>query len=589
MIVRMRKVFVVSRAEAREAMLEALRDLGVLHLEPVDPKAMAPEELRGALERTRRARQAIAMVAPAGDEPDVEAPAAVEQILALTRRAEEGRNRLNALAREARRLRLWGNLRREQLDALTQAGVPLKFYSVPAKQVDEVSAECVARLAELPGKRVLVGLVQREGEPDLPDEAQPIEPPERDLPTVQAEAKDVDAALAADAARLAELANLARALEAEETKLASQAQFAAALAGAMAGDDLFAVQGWAPAEAAETLADDLAGKGIAAGAESRDPTDEENPPTLIRYPRWAQPMRGLFRVLGTSPGYREFDVSSVFMIAFPIFAAMLIGDGGYGAVLFLGPLLLWKKASAKLGRDFCLLLVVVGAVAFMWGILSAGFFGVVLYKPLIPVDMSDRSRNLVMSISFVLGTIHLSLAQAWAGLALWPSLKSLSKLGWAVFIWGMLGVVRYFVMGTPLDRSTPWPYLLLAGAVLAIVFEHPSPNPLKMLGIGIASFPLSMLSAFSDVISYVRLMAVGLASGVLASSFNELALSTGNWAAAVPVLIAGHALNLGLAMIALFAHGVRLNMLEFSNNLGMQWTGRAYQPFASAVPEEVRA
>jgi V/A-type H+-transporting ATPase subunit I len=127
----------------------------------------------------------------------------------------------------------------------------------------------------------------------------------------------------------------------------------------------------------------------------------------------------------------------------------------------------------------------------------------------------------------------------------------------------------------------------MAGAVLAILFEAPSKNPIKMVGLGLANFPLSMLSTFSDVISYVRLMAVGLASGVLASSFNELALSAGPWIIAAPILILGHGLNLGLALIALFAHGVRLNMLEFSNNLGMQWTGRQYQPFAKLIPEEI--
>ncbi|KKK80483.1 hypothetical protein LCGC14_2823030, partial [marine sediment metagenome] len=223
----------------------------------------------------------------------------------------------------------------------------------------------------------------------------------------------------------------------------------------------------------------------------------------------------------------------------------------------------YRKVSAALGKEFTRLLMVIGAVAFGWGLLNASFFGVVLYKPLIPVNMSDASRNLVMRISFFMAAIHLCVAQLWQGVVLWPSLKALSKLGWAVFIWGMLGGVLYFVLNEPMGK---WWYPLIAGGALAIVFEAPSRNPLKMLGMGLANFPLSLVSAFSDVISYVRLMAVGLASGVMASSFNELAMSTGGWATAIPILIFGHALNLGLAMIAIFAHGVRLNMLEFSNN-----------------------
>jgi V/A-type H+-transporting ATPase subunit I len=144
----------------------------------------------------------------------------------------------------------------------------------------------------------------------------------------------------------------------------------------------------------------------------------------------------------------------------------------------------------------------------------------------------------------------------------------------------MYGVVSMFVLQGPMNWQTPWPYLLIIGAVLAIGFASPSRNPAKMLGMGLAQFPLSMLSAFSDVISYVRLMAVGVASSVLAVSFNEMAFEAGFWPITILVLVLGHGLNVGLALIAMFAHGVRLNMLEFGNNLGMEWIGYPYRPFA---------
>jgi V/A-type H+-transporting ATPase subunit I len=144
----------------------------------------------------------------------------------------------------------------------------------------------------------------------------------------------------------------------------------------------------------------------------------------------------------------------------------------------------------------------------------------------------------------------------------------------------MYGVVNMFVLQGPMTWQTPWPYLLIAGAVLAIGFASPGPNLAKVLGMGLAQFPLSMLSAFSDVISYVRLMAVGLASSVLAVSFNDMALQSGILPITILVLVLGHGLNIGLALIAMFAHGVRLNMLEFGSNLGMEWAGYPYRPFA---------
>jgi len=269
-----------------------------------------------------------------------------------------------------------------------------------------------------------------------------------------------------------------------------------------------------------------------------------------------------------------------FLIAVPIFTAILIGDGGYGAVMLLALTVGYRRAVGMLGKHFTQLLLIVAGATLAWGLTCATFFGVTLYPPLIAVDLSEQSREFMMRLCFVMGAIHLSIAQLWGAAGLFPDLRFLSKVGWSIFIWGMLGVVQMFVLKTALNWSTPWPYLLLVGAALAIVFHQPSRNPVKMLGWGLANFPLSMLSAFSDVISYVRLMAVGLASGVLATNFNEMASGIEPWPLAALVLVFGHSLNMGLAMIAMFAHGVRLNMLEFCNHLGMQWTGYAYSPFS---------
>ncbi|HBO44991.1 MAG TPA: hypothetical protein DD670_13890, partial [Planctomycetaceae bacterium] len=245
-----------------------------------------------------------------------------------------------------------------------------------------------------------------------------------------------------------------------------------------------------------------------------------------------------------------------------------------------------RRISSMIGAGFAHLLMIVGAVSLIWGAATGTFFGFTPYKPPIPIDLSEESRTFMMSLSFTIGAIHLSLAQCWQAVRHYPDLRFLNKLGWAAFIWGMYGVVRMFVLNEPMNWETPWPYLLLTGATLAIGFAAPSRNPVKMIGLGLAAFPLSMLSAFSDVISYVRLMAVGLASSVLAVSFNDMALGMEFWPLTVVILLFGHGLNLGLALIAMFAHGVRLNMLEFSNNLGMQWIGYPYQPFLQRVTQE---
>ena len=611
MIVPMKKVFLVARADVRDRLLAALRELGVVHLEPVDPAAGAPADLLDALSRTRRAQRAIAGLTPGGVAPDLDPAAATAEILDIVARSEQHRTRLGALHRQAVRLAVWGDLRRDRLDALAEAGVPVRFYSVPRADVGQVRAECVVALAALPGKRQLIGVVHRDGEPGLPDGAEPLAAPEQDIHAVRAEARAVDAALAADAERLGELARLSDALVAHERGLADRAVVAAAQAGGLAGDDLFALQGWAPAEGADALAADLGGRGLDAAVRTREPADDEEPPTLVRYPRWARPIQGLFDILGTNPGYREHDLSGFFMIALPIFAAMLIGDAGYGLLFMLVPLAFRARLIRAAGRAKTNLLLTIGVMTTAWGVLTANYFGVTpadlaggawapvgeVMAAMAPLWRSDAEagRFLVIKISFVLGCIHLICAHARQAAGYWPNPKAWAEVGWCGVLAGMLGViwVLFFGQREALPAWLPWAAvgLLAGGYVLAVLFAYPDKPAARRVGVGLAASLLPMLGTFSDTMSYIRLMAVGLASYYIASAFNGLGAMAGAaspwlWLVGVPVIVFGHALNIALAVIAIFAHGVRLNMLEFSNNAGVQWAGYAYAPFRTSPSRE---
>ncbi len=589
MIVPMQKVYLVGRAEDRRRLLTALGRLGVAHLVPVDPSRAVPDEKTSRrLGAVERALQVLSSVTPQGPTPELSPNDAANEVLDIQRRAAEGRNRLATLFHQLEQIAVWDNLRLEHVEELRNAGIQLQFYAMPAVAVEQVEAECVQMVRQLPGSKVLVALACREcaGEPKLPEEAVREPLPSRDAPSIRAEAAEIDAALHRDTERLHALAGLAPAMEAERARLAEQVEYSLAQRSGAADEHLFALQGWVPAETAPTLADTLAAEDIPVAVELLEPAPDEQPPTLVRPPAWARPIEGLFQMLGTIPGYREFDVSIPFMIALPIFTAILIGDGGYGAILLLGPLLAYRRVSKVIGAQFTQLIILMGAVTLVWGAVTSTFFGFSFYKPLIPVDLTDESRDLMMKLSFTMGAIHLSIAQLWQAIRFFPNLQSLNRVGWALFIWGMYGVVRYFVLGDPMSWGTPWPYLLMSGATLAILFASPSWNIAKALALGLAQFPLSMLSAFSDVISYVRLMAVGLASSVLAASFNEMAFSLEFWPLIGAILLFGHGLNLGLAIIAMFAHGVRLNMLEFCSNMGMQWTGYAYRPFTQNTIQE---
>ncbi|MHC4982203.1 MAG: V-type ATP synthase subunit I [Planctomycetota bacterium] len=607
----MAKVYVVSRRGDRDRLLDALGDLGVVHLKPVDPaRAVAEEQTLAAIAELDKASQALAGVGPAGPAPDISPLEAAREVLRIHRGSAERKSRLAALHRQLQQLAAWGEVRLEQLQQLREAGIDVKFFTVPADEIEQVRAECVEVLGERPGKKLLVGVIDRSGQFEPPQSAQPVEPPRRDRPSIRAEAAEIDAALKKDTDRLRQLAPLAEAMRSERERLAEKANYVVAARSGLDEGGLFAVQGWAPQEQARTLADRLAAFDLRAAVQASAPAKDDQPPTLISYPKWARPIKALFDMLGTFPGYREIDLSPFFMVALPLFAAIIIGDAGYGLVFFLAGLMLQRRARASEKSPGNHLLMVIGLATVGWGLLTGSIFGVSprdmieaggLWSPVgnafsrvhvIGAGEQD-AKEALMKISFILGTIHLCLAQLRRGLALLPSIRALANLGWALFLVGMLGIVWYLFFNSQtvppgaLHPATAW--LLIIGAAGAILFAAPSRNIAKMILHGLGQFPLAALSTFSDTLSYIRLMAVGLASAIIAQTFNGLALNlaeAATWAAAAPVVLFGHALNIGLCVIAILAHGVRLNMLEFSNNAGVQWAGYPYEPFSRKQSKE---
>jgi V/A-type H+/Na+-transporting ATPase subunit I len=599
MIVPMIKVYLAARQQDQAQLLEALGELGVIHLVPVDPQAALTDgqTLENA-QNLRRALHELYGVVPAGQRPELDGPEldvvdAAGEVLQLERQLVEDGNRLAQLHHELEQMDVWGDFRLQQMEDLKQAGVDVQFHIIPAADLDQVQAECVAQVGSQPGNRVVVALASRGGMIQLPEAAVELPLPHHDASMIRKEAAHVEEGLKASRHRLAELAHLVPEMQQALPQWEREVEFHRARNGGLSDDRLFALQGWMPEESADSLPQRLQERNLPVAVKFLKPAEDELPPTLIRSPAWARPIEGLFSVLGTVAGYREFDVAVPFLIALPIFTAMLISDGGYGLVLLLALTLGYGKACALLGKQFTHLMIVVSVATLLWGLLCATFFGVRLYTPLIEVSLEESSRTFLMLLSFWMGAIHLSIAQLWPAVRMFPDQRFLNRVGWMIFIWGMLGVVLLFVLNWSFGWHTPWPYLLILGGLLAIGFAHPGASLGKRLLLGLADFPLSMLSAFSDVISYVRLMAVGLASSVLAESFNNMALSMISegggilqWPLLIIILFFGHSLNLGLAMIAMFAHGVRLNMLEFCNNLGMQWTGYQYHPFSQRTTQE---
>jgi V/A-type H+-transporting ATPase subunit I len=301
----------------------------------------------------------------------------------------------------------------------------------------------------------------------------------------------------------------------------------------------------------------------------------------------------VFNFLGVTPGYREVDVGWSFLIFLSIFSGMIIGDAGYGLLLMFGVLglNLWKPASRG---KFANLLFLMGGTTTVWGLLTGNIFGIANLPPALAALRIDSLADVsnpkpVMQVCFVMGAVHLSLAHGWNLLRNLRTPRALAELGWIGSTWTMYAVSGLMVLGW---ESLPGFVLPMFGvSVLLIVLFMTPPAEFKGKWVDHMMLPLSFVNNFVDVVSYVRLYAVGMATFALATSFNSMILDgmgERNWLAnglMLVILVLGHALNFILAGMGVMVHGIRLNTLEFASHMGLTWSGIPYTPFRKHGPE----
>ena len=335
-----------------------------------------------------------------------------------------------------------------------------------------------------------------------------------------------------------------------------------------------------------------------------DPSDEDNPPTLMKHRGFIRYVQPLYDALGLVQGYREMDISLYFLVFMALFFAMILGDAGYGLLLLLGGVAL--NVKSKKCSDMNALLYIFSGATVVWGALTGTWFGseIILEKlPFLKIFVipeltnfpemfnmdSTVVQNNMMSFCFSIGAIHLGLARA---LCIFDKIKKkdislLSDFGW------LMNTILLYLLSLYLVVDADIPLGKVAAGVgvgFVLVCLFASCEPGKPLGQGIreslGSFFtnfLDTISCFSNVMSYIRLFAVGLASLAIAQSFNGMAegmMSGFTIPLGILILILGHAVNLVMGFLSIIVHGVRLNIMEFSGQVGVEWSGYKYEPFS---------
>lgn len=577
MIVPMKKLLLLCPAADRESSLTALRELGVVHVEPVrPPEGGDVEKARQHLHYIQRALEVVkpgAGGASTGRKPEE----LIREIVDTTRDLKDTMDRLEELAREQQRIGPFGSFDPAAAAALRERGLDVRLFQVPpGHSIPEVPG-AVVRVLSRDKQGIYLAAIGRAplalGHPE-------IRYPDQSLDDMRAESSALERRRADLQDRLDAFSSDYPALLAFQKDAEDQLRFAEARAGLGEHNPVVYLRGYCPSDAVASVRDASKKNGWALFVQEPDPDDPV--PTLIRNPRWVRPIKTVLDFIGVLPGYREMDISPVFLLFLSLFFAMLVGDAGYG-LLFIG-LTFWARRRMPRAPAYPFqLLYLMSACTVVWGAVTGTWFGAGHLPPMLDrltVDWLKNPKN-VMLLCFLIGSVHLTLAHLWVLARTWNHPRALAQIGWIGVTWTMFLMARNLVLGHPLPAWTGW---LIGGSAVLIVLFMTAPRDFKNEWFNHVMLPLNLVGNFVDVVSYIRLFAVGTAGYAVASSFNKMILGGGvegviAGLVAALLLFLGHALNIALCVMGVLVHGVRLNTLEFSSHIGMTWSGRPYQPF----------
>jgi V/A-type H+-transporting ATPase subunit I len=638
----MKKVCLVVQDRTQDEALISLRGLGVMHLEKSNATS---DKLSRVIERKTRGESAIGLIQPyktpkkkvqkplPGDPRERRAPHAkgrrgrratdkmgieelepysldavnapkrpdlIDLMVGMGRDRKTLQDRHIFLAREKIRIEAWGEFDPAAVREMASLGLPVFLYEVTHEVFDTIPSEtrCIKVGEDKAAVRFLV--LDRE----IPGIA-PFTLPEKSLAVIEHEEKEVKFHLDELEARIKSFADRRPVLAKDMAVIQQDIDFETAraaleeAAGIPSEMGFSYITGFVPAEDMGQLKRAAAENGWALVAD--DPAPDEDVPTKLKNNKAVQLLYPLTGFLEVVPGYHETDISGWFLLFFCIFFGMIFGDAGYGLILMIIAIVGIIKTAKNGVPQVLKMLLLLSVFNTAWGVFTCSWFALELeYVPQFLKDISLSyfspaktgqaviDQNLQI-FCFSLGLLQLTIAHLKGIARTIKSLRVFSEIGSLAMLWGMFNVVLFLVVSNDIRSFPLLPvsvYLLGGGFLLTFVFgsyEGSVGRSILSSFKNIISVVLGITNVFSDIMSYIRLWAVGLAGASIAATVNTMAgpmLGSFLIFAGMILLVFGHGLNLVLNVLSVLVHGVRLNTLEFSSHMGLAWTGTAYRPFA---------
>ena len=575
MITQMKKyTFLVFHREY-EAFLEQLREVGVVHVTEKATGLAEDAHLQELLAKADNARKLIAQGAP-------------DQLLQEKAALE---SRIAATQKEVNKMAIWGDFSAERIAQLKEAGYTLRYFTCPKKLFQEEWGIVVAEQGatvyfvevtssgdEAKGERIEAGICQEQYLN------------EKSAADLQKDVEGLNGLLVAQNARIELWAkeNIP-ALENELNELQQQIDWKRVTLNTASEADgsLKVLEGFCPIDQVAALDAMLQKQEVYYQAE--DPTAEDNTPIKLRNNKFTQLFESLTGMYGW-PNYGEFDPTPILAPFFLLFFAMCMGDCGYGILLIIiGLLIAKKKLNIAMFEGLGPIITVLGVGTTVVGFFLGTFMGIDLYNAeWVPQALKNvmikgnvMGYDIQMVLAICIGVFHICLAMVVKAICYTKQFgfkENIATWGWLLLVVGGLIVA---ILGLTVLPENVFKWALIAvGAVSALaiyIFNTPGRNPLINIGAGLWDTYNMATGILGDVLSYIRLYALGLAGGMLGAAFNNLGLmvmggttegATWQWLPFVLILVLGHVLNLAMSALGAFVHPLRLSFVEYFKNAG---------------------
>jgi len=596
MITKMSRVVVAATDASKEKTLNTLREWGLLHILPLKtPESEKVTAAKSAFDNAQKVFEAISHRKGKTTENAIEEHNLLAQINGVMQSKKEAEEALALSSAELKKVEAFGEFTPHKVRKLIKHGINIKLYSASEKTFKKPDDDIVIQVFKREDDKVFFAAISRElielPYTEIPLPPKPVKELKQDIENANKTIEECTEKLNAYASKKNKIGELV-------VEASDEFAFTSAEAGMRSEIGVCFIQGYCPKEKLESLKELAAKNGWGISAE--DPTEEEVVPTLLKHKKAVKPIDALYKVIGIAPGYREIDVSPVFLCFFSIFFAMIVGDTVYG-LLFAALTFYASKKFKDAPRYPFQFLYLMSGCTIVWGILNASYLGLntEVGKPMMVPAVLDicraswspqglknfaawiRDENNIKFLCFVLAVIHLTIAHIWNAYTNRDSKATIIiQMGWICTTWMMFFLAGKMIVGHAFPEEA---YYLGAGGIVLVL----TGTVLKADWFNVGMFPLNLVNNLVDIISYIRLFAVGMAGYSVANAFNGMVAplfgTIPGSAAAALILLLVHSLNIALAGMGVAVHAVRLNTLEFSSNVGIQWSGNPYTPFRKNV------